>query len=294
MYNRHLATFIQVADCGSFLQAGEVLFISANAVTKQINLLEQHLNLKLFHRSNQGLILTESGKLIYEEAKKMIRRSGVILQQARELEGRQEYEIRVGVSLMNSSQMLLEQWTKASEQYPNVKLRIVPFEDSYPVFFDIVENLGKKIDVVACTYDSPLWQGLCNSFHLKDVPLRVCVPKGHRLASKVKLEIEDLHHERLIMTKRNVFLSEDKLRDDLEQNHPQIQIQDVDHYDFNLYNQIASGDSLLVSAECWGEVHPLLVSLPVNWDYTIPYGIVYAKNPSREVMQFIMSIGKLD
>ena len=38
MYDRHLDTFIQVADSGSFLKASERIFISANPITQQINL----------------------------------------------------------------------------------------------------------------------------------------------------------------------------------------------------------------------------------------------------------------
>ena len=84
MYDRHLDTFLEVADCGSFLKASEKLYVSANAVTKQINLLESDLGVKLFQRSKQGLTLTEAGKLIYTEAKKMIRHSRAVLQKARE------------------------------------------------------------------------------------------------------------------------------------------------------------------------------------------------------------------
>ena len=76
MYNRHLKTFIQAADSGSFMKAAESLYVSATAVTKQINLLEEHLGLTLFKRSTQGLVLTDSGRLIYEETKKMIRQIG--------------------------------------------------------------------------------------------------------------------------------------------------------------------------------------------------------------------------
>ena len=65
MYDRHLNTFIQAADSGSFLKASQRMFISANAVTKQVNLLEERLGVKLFHRGSQGLALTEAGKLIY-------------------------------------------------------------------------------------------------------------------------------------------------------------------------------------------------------------------------------------
>ena len=50
MYDRHLDTFLEVADCGSFLKASEKLYVSANAVTKQINLLESDLGVKLFQR----------------------------------------------------------------------------------------------------------------------------------------------------------------------------------------------------------------------------------------------------
>lgn len=45
MYNHQLDTFIKVADSGSFNKASEELFVSPNAVMKQINLLENSLDL---------------------------------------------------------------------------------------------------------------------------------------------------------------------------------------------------------------------------------------------------------
>lgn len=40
MYNPQLATFIRVADAGSFSKAAEASYITPTAVIKQINLLE--------------------------------------------------------------------------------------------------------------------------------------------------------------------------------------------------------------------------------------------------------------
>ena len=34
-----------------------------------------------------------------------------------------------------------------------------------------------------------------------------------------------------------------------------------------------------------------LKALPVDWNYTIPYGLIYAKEPPKEVLEFIMAIG---
>ena len=62
MYNKHLDAFLMAADCGSFTKAAEKLFISPNALIKQINLLEAKLELTLFSRTNHGIALTEIGR----------------------------------------------------------------------------------------------------------------------------------------------------------------------------------------------------------------------------------------
>lgn len=48
-----------------------------------------------------------------------------------------------------------------------------------------------------------------------------------------------------------------------------------------------------ISADCWKDVHPLLATIPVDWDFTMPYGLIYAKEPSKELLQFIMAIGNI-
>lgn len=60
MYNPQLDTFICVVEAGSFSKAAEELYISAPAVIKQINSLENSLNLQLFERTHRGLIITEA------------------------------------------------------------------------------------------------------------------------------------------------------------------------------------------------------------------------------------------
>lgn len=72
MYNPQLDTFICVADCGSFSKASQELYISPTAVIKQINLLESSLGFKLFVRTHRGLILTEAGRSLYNDAKYII------------------------------------------------------------------------------------------------------------------------------------------------------------------------------------------------------------------------------
>lgn len=289
MYNRHLDTFIQTADAGSFLKASERMYISANAVTKQINLLEDHLGLKLFVRSPQGLALTEAGQLIYTEAKKLIRHSNSILRKARELEKPKEFVIHIGVSLMNPAGILLEQWAKAAARYPNIRLEIVPFEDTVPAFQDVLDHLGE----ISCPYQTTYWGDRYQSFHLRDLPVCVACSKSHPLAARERLTVDDLHGQTLWLCDRDVAEYQNELWDDLEQNHPQIQLKSAPYLDINTFNQLTTSQELILSAECWNSVHPLVATIPVDWDYKMPYGLIYAKDPPREVLQFIMAVGQM-
>lgn len=72
MYNPQLETFICVVEAGSFSKAANKLFISPPAVIKQINALESSLDLQLFARTHRGLVLTEAGKSLYNDAKYII------------------------------------------------------------------------------------------------------------------------------------------------------------------------------------------------------------------------------
>ena len=293
MYDKHLDTFIQTADCGSFLKASERMFISANAITKQIDLLEERLGVKLFHRSPRGLVLTDAGQLIYAEAKKLIRHSNAVLRRARELEAPKEFVIHIGVSLMNPVNFLLEQWGKAAQKYPNIKLEVVPFEDTVPAFNEVLDHLGERIDVISCPYDTNYWGERYQSFHLRDLPLCITCAKTHPLAGRKRLTFRDLYGETLWMADQGLASHQDQVRDELEQNHPEITIKSAPYLDTSAFNQLASSQELLLSAECWGGVHPLLDTIPLDCPYTIPYGLIYAKDPPREVMQFIMAVGQV-
>lgn len=294
MYDRHLDTFLQVADSGSFLKASQRMFISANAITKQVNLLEERLEVKLFRRGPQGLVLTDAGQLIYSEAKKMIRQSNAVVRKARELDTPREYVVHIGVSLMNPANLLLEQWSRAAQRYPNIKLEIVPFEDTIPGFTEVLDHLGERIDVISCPYDTNFWGDRYQSFHLRDLPLCAACAKSHPLAEKDRLTLQDLYGETLWIAARGVDNYMDRVRDDLERNHPQIRLKDSLYLNLGGFNQLVASQDLAISAECWSGVHPLLATIPVEWEHTLPYGLIYAKDPPREVMQFIMAVGQVN
>lgn len=85
----------------------------------------------------------------------------------------------------------------------------------------------------------------------------------------------------------------DKLRDDLWMNHPQIHLVDFDFYNVSVFNQCENSSDILMAIDYWGSVHPLLKIIPVEWDYTIPFGLLHSPEPTKPVREFLSVIQKL-
>lgn len=71
MHNRvtfkSIQAFEAAARLSSFALAAEELFVTPSAISHQIKLLEEQLNIKLFHRVHRAAILTDSGRQYAEE-----------------------------------------------------------------------------------------------------------------------------------------------------------------------------------------------------------------------------------
>ncbi len=70
MYNitfQQLETFFAVAERLNISETANAMYISQSALSKTIHRLEEGLGLKLFIRSNRGLMLTKEGEYLYSE-----------------------------------------------------------------------------------------------------------------------------------------------------------------------------------------------------------------------------------
>lgn len=288
MYNPLLDTFIAVVDCGSFTKAAEKLYVSSTAVMKQINSLESHLEIKLTERTSSGIKLTAAGEVIYRDAKFMTDYSKKSIAEAKAAELSYETTFCVGTSLLNPAKPFMDVWYRVNKKFPDYKLHLVPFEDNHKGILSEIEKLGEKFDFLIGVCDSKAWLSLCSFQPLGRYKKMIAVPREHRLAQKSRIDLKDLYGETLMMVKKGDSGVNDFLRNDLEKNHPQIQIEDTPQfYDLSVFNRCAETGNVLLTIECWQDVHPGLVSIPVNWDYSIPYGLLYSLNAPDDVKRFV-------
>ncbi len=293
LYNPQLETFLCVAESGSFNKAAEKLFISPPAVIKQINLLEENLGLQLFLRTHRGIQLTEAGKSLYQDAKYVIQYCKDSVTRARNAMRKTDDVIRIGTSPMTPAQVLVELWPKLQNYCPGTKFHLVPFDNTPENAREILGNLGQNIDVVAGIFDETMLNlRQCEGLEISREPICCAVSVHHRLAQKDFLTIQDLYGEKLMLIQRGWSHSVDLLRDNLWKNYPQIEIVDFNFYDVNAFNQCENNNCVLMAVPKWQYVHPLLKILPVDWGYTIPYGLLHSPAPSPVVKQFLYAVEK--
>ena len=294
MYNHLLDTFIAVTDCGSFNRAAGKLHITSTAVMKQMNTLEANLGLKLIERTPSGVYLTEAGARIYQDAKFLIEYSRRALESARAAARTGDNTFRVGTSLLNPARPFMDLWYQVNQEFPDYKLHLVSFEDDHEGILSEIEKLGDKFDFLIGVCDSKAWLSRCSFLPLGFYKKMIAVSREHRLASKKILKLSDLYGETLMMVKRGDSDLNDFLRNDLEMRHPQIRIEDTaQFYDLSVFNRCAETGNALLSLECWQDVHPGLVTIPVDWEYQIPYGLLYSPGAPEDVLRFVEAVKTL-
>lgn len=291
MYNPQLDTFIKVADAGSFNKAAEDSFITPTAVIKQINLLERSLDVKLFERTHRGLKLTKAGQSLYQDAKYIIQYCRESIVRAKNAMQNEDTVIRIGSSPMTPAQLLVQLWPKFQEYCPDMKFEIIPFENTPENAREILANLGKNIDIIGGIFDQTMLElRNCDGLELSREPFCCAVSIHHPLALKEKLQIHDLYGQNLLLMHRGWSSYVDQLRDDLWKNHSEIHIIDFDFYNTNIFNRCENTNDVLLAIPGWANVHPLLKVIPVEWEYSIPYGLLHSHHPTEPVKKFLSAV----
>ena len=287
MFNPHLTVFACVADCGSFHRAAEKLYLSPPSVMKQMNALEKHLGFRLLDRTNQGIRLTPAGQVVYRHAKAMFDQSARAIDEARQAASAADTTFCIGSSLLNPCKPFMDLWYQVNREFPGYKLHIVPFDDDHEGILSEIGALGEKFDFLVAACDSQLWLDRCSFKQLGTCRQWCAVAREHPLAEKERLTIQDLYGETLMMVKRGDSATVDGVRAEVER-HPQIQIEDTPQfYDMEVFNRCAQTRNVLLTLECWKDVHPALVTIPVDWDHAIPYGLLYALQPEEDITRFL-------
>lgn len=288
LYRWELGTFLAVADAGSFAKGAKIQHCSAVSAMNQVNAIERQVGVTLLERTHQGVHLTEAGRAVYNDARELMHLSDKIESHAKEIAKREQSTIRVGTSLLRPCKPLMDMWAQIGKAGEAFQISIEPFNDDPNSMKAMLDILGQGIDCFVGPCDSVEWQKNFNIFKLGEYRCEIALSRKHPLASKRVLRWSDLNGESLMLVERGHSPILDAIRTDIEQNHPKISILNVPNfYDATSFNDCVKRGCLMETLAPWRDMHPALVSRPVNWNYSMPYGIVYSKNSRSAMTKFI-------
>ena len=96
-----------------------------------------------------------------------------------------------------------------------------------------------------------------------------------------------------MLIKRNWSKYVGQLRDELWEQHPDIQIVDFFFSNLEVFNQCEHENALLMAVPQWDGVHPLLKIRPVEWDHSIPFGLLHSPTPSPTVQKLSHTVAQV-
>jgi len=182
-----LRAFEAAARHLSFTKAASELNVTQTAVSHQIRRLEEQLGLKLFHRVNRGLALSDEGEA-YLPA---IRAAFDDLRRATERLTRADEPNHITVSTMTSlaAKWLVPQLSDFQDAHPDVEVRITTSTA-------LVDFHRDKVDM-AIRYGHGNWPGLRIDWLMSEDIFPVCSPKLLQGAHPL-LQPADLAHHTLL------------------------------------------------------------------------------------------------
>ena len=287
---QNLQTFLAVAKLGSFTKAAEQNFISATAVMKQINKLESELGCTLLERSSAGIRLKPEGEVFLTYAQQLIELAHQAYL-ACHATTNHVFTLRLGTSLLHPSRPFLSIWNRIKGHLPQYSLTIVPLPSDLVTQNREYEALGKSCNILIGTFDQATTHTLVDAIPLGSYRFSIAVRSDNPLAEKESLAIKDLESQHLLMVPRGISHKNDLLRDRMEKELSHCQILETPgRYSLDTFNAAIDKNAALINLTPWEDIHPGLVSIPLQTDITVDYGILAAKNAPSQVKEFLSTI----
>lgn len=283
MYSRHIESFIETANAGSFSKAARALYIAPSSLIQQIDLLEQRLGVMLFERGRRGVKLTEAGESLYHDAVKIVRQCEEAVARARQIE-KGDGPIRVATSLLMKCRLLPGIWSHMLESAPHTRIDIFSLESAGIEPGNYLGGLGISYDVMEGLYMSELYRDRCLFLELERVPLCIALPCSMEDDIPEIVDEAMLHDLDLVMMKPGVSADYDAAHAYLASLGAN-RITEVPFYTMELFADCYLNNRAIVTVEIWEDIHPDLICVPLAEPHSIPYGLIFPKRPSAQAQK---------
>lgn len=182
-----LHTFEAAARHLSFQHAAEELDVTSTAVSHQIKVLEDYLEVSLFRRRPRPLALTEAGQFLYPVVRESLDKIAEAIAQLKQVPASKT--LTVSVTTVFAAKWLVPRLAGFQRAHPEIDLRLQTSND--------VVDLQRQTVDLAIRYGKGNYPGLAARKLMSDVFMPVCSPRLLAGEHPIKA-LEDLEHHPLL------------------------------------------------------------------------------------------------
>ena len=185
---KQMEYFVQIVDCGTFSAAAQKNFITQSALSKIIKKLENELGCSLLYSKGKNTIPTDTGKIFYHQAKKILHECNVTISKIESAKGNPSGELNISVSgpwnrMANIYQMISD----FIKNFPDIRVNLNRLPSN--IYKESLTGGDTDIAIICGTQKSdPLFEKiplLKSNFYF-------IMPKGHPLEDKEVINWEDI------------------------------------------------------------------------------------------------------
>lgn len=191
---QHLFYFITVIDCSTFTAAAKQLHISQPSLSTAIKKLESDLGLVLLDRTKKDLTLTKEGKILYQEAKRLLIHFNYVEDEMKRLKDQGPLELSIGV-IESAKFWVSKVLAEFKENYADVFIQL--FEVAS---LNEVEEALSNFEIHLAITNQYINTDNIESVPLYDEQLIALLPPAHPLKDKDFITISDLENEKFIIS----------------------------------------------------------------------------------------------
>lgn len=117
--------FVQVVDHGGFAAASRMLGVPKSSISKRVAALEEHLGVRLIHRTTRRFTVTDTGEDFYRHAKAALIEADAAEESVKRRLGEPRGLVRVTASAATVQMALADLVTELTRIYPKIQIGLV-------------------------------------------------------------------------------------------------------------------------------------------------------------------------
>lgn len=190
---RDLEYFVTLAEYRHFRHAAEACNVSQPTLSGQIRKLENELGVMLLERTSRKVLFTQTGLLLVEQARKILRDVKIFKEMANKQSGEMSGPLYVGLIPTVAPYFLPHVIPMLSQTFPELEMYLQEGQTHH--ILTLLEQGKLDCAILAAVREAENFI----TIPLFDEPMRLAVSSSHQWAGRDSIKLDELKGEKLLM-----------------------------------------------------------------------------------------------